>query len=49
MQCDKCKYIEMKMDKIENEKMYFKCRRCNNEKIVDIKEIENTENKNERK
>ena len=40
MLCNKCKIIEMKMDKVEDGEMHFKCKRCGNEIKKTIKEVE---------
>ena len=41
MKCKKCDdYIEMKMYKVEEDKMIFKCKQCGNTETVDIAEIE---------
>lgn len=40
MLCSKCKIVEMKMDKVEDNKMYFKCKRCGNEAEKTIEEMQ---------
>lgn len=43
MVCDKCRLVEMRMYKVDNDNMIFKCKRCGNEKVVSINEmIKNT-------
>jgi len=39
MLCSKCKIIEMKMNRVEDNKMYFKCKRCGNEEEKIIEEV----------
>lgn len=42
MVCDKCKHVEMKMEKVENGMMTFRCKQCGNEKVVSVQEVEET-------
>ncbi len=42
MVCDKCKHVEMKMEKVENGMMTFKCKQCGNGKVVSVQVIEET-------
>lgn len=39
MLCDKCKMTDMKVEKVEDNKMYFKCRCCGNEKEKTVEEV----------
>ena len=43
MNCPKCELIEMRVNKVENDKMYYQCKNCGEERVVDIKEIEQEE------
>lgn len=40
MKCNKCKHIEMKVEKVEEDKMFFKCKQCGNEEAIDIRTLE---------
>lgn len=40
--CNKCKHVEMKMEKVENSMMTFRCKQCGNEEVVSTQEIEKT-------
>lgn len=40
MICNKCGMIEMKVDKVENNKMFFKCKQCGNEIEKTIEEVQ---------
>lgn len=46
MKCKKCEYVEMKMHKVENNNMIFKCKQCGNEETISMSEIENTHKNN---
>lgn len=39
MLCDKCKIVEMKMNKVEADKMYFRCKCCGNEVEKTVEEV----------
>lgn len=39
MLCSKCKIVEMKMHKVEDDKMYFRCKRCGNEVEKTVEEV----------
>lgn len=38
--CNKCGMVEMKMEKVNNDMMFFKCRQCGNEIEKTIYEVE---------
>lgn len=40
MKCNKCKHIEMKVEKVEEDKMFFKCKQCGNEEVINITDLE---------
>lgn len=47
MKCKKCKLVEMKIKRVENEKVVHHCPKCNEEEITDIpkqEEIEKQDN-----
>lgn len=43
MNCPKCQLIEMRVDKVEDEKIYYKCKSCGKQEIVNISELEKKE------
>lgn len=47
MLCNKCKIIEMKVDKVVDEVMHFRCKQCGNEVEKTIEEVEK-ENKEDK-
>ena len=38
MKCEKCRLVEMVVEKVENNLITHKCRNCGNEYIEEIKE-----------
>lgn len=40
MNCPECELLEMRVEKVENNEMYYKCKRCGKEIIVPIPEDE---------
>lgn len=43
MNCPKCQLIEMRVNKVEEEKIYYECKSCGEQQVVDIKELEQEE------
>lgn len=40
MICNKCKMTEMKVEKVKDNRMFFKCRQCGNEIEKTIDEVQ---------
>jgi predicted RNA-binding Zn-ribbon protein involved in translation (DUF1610 family) len=40
MICPKCKFVEMRVDRVDDTNVYYKCKKCGEEKTETIKEIE---------
>jgi predicted RNA-binding Zn-ribbon protein involved in translation (DUF1610 family) len=43
MNCPKCQLIEMRVDKVEEEKIYYECKSCGEQKVIDAIELEEKE------
>lgn len=43
MNCPKCKIIEMRVEKVEDDIIHYKCKNCGEEEKIDIKELEKNE------
>ncbi len=43
MNCPKCQLIEMRVNKVEQEKIYYECKSCGEQKIIDAAELEEKE------
>lgn len=39
MNCPKCKMVEMRVEKVVDNQIYYKCKKCGEEEIVNINEI----------
>lgn len=40
MNCPKCQIIEMRVEKVEDNIIHYKCKNCGKEEIIDAKELE---------
>ena len=40
MNCPKCLLLEMRVDRVEDNKMYYKCKNCGTEEVVELPEDE---------
>lgn len=47
MNCPKCQILEMRVDKVKNNQIYYICKKCGKQIIVDIEELKKNENKDE--
>ena len=47
MKCNKCKLVEMKVEKIEENKMKMKCKKCGTIETIEIPKEEKTVNENQ--
>ena len=43
MNCSKCQLIEMRVNKVEEEKIYYECKNCGEQKVIDVTELEEKE------
>lgn len=43
MNCPKCQLIEMRVNKVEEEKIYYECKSCGEQKVIDATELEEKE------
>ncbi len=43
MECPNCKLVEMRVDKVQEDKIHYVCKKCGKEVIKDIKELEEGE------
>lgn len=43
MNCPKCQLIEMRVNKVEDEKIYYECKSCGEQKVIDTAELEEKE------
>ena len=41
MLCPQCKMVEMRVEKVENNVIYLKCKKCGTETSVSVEELEN--------
>ena len=41
MECPECKLVEMRVDKVEDDLIYFVCKKCGKEITKTIEEVEN--------
>lgn len=40
MMCPKCTMVEMRVDKVQDNQMYFVCKKCGETKVVNIEDLE---------
>ena len=43
MNCPKCQLIEMRVKKVKEGKIYYECKNCGKQEIVDVEELEKKE------
>ena len=43
MNCPKCQLIEMRVNKVEEEKIYYECKSCGEQQVIDAAELEEKE------
>lgn len=41
MNCPKCQLLEMRVNKVEDEKIYYECKNCGKTEVIEISELEN--------
>ena len=41
--CPECEMVEMRVDKVKEGKIYFVCRKCGLEKVIEEKELKTDE------
>lgn len=44
MNCPKCQIIEMRVDRVEDNVIHYRCKKCGNEETITQEELENKEN-----
>lgn len=40
MNCPKCQLLEMRVDRVTNNEIHYKCKKCGKEEVKTIEEIE---------
>lgn len=43
MNCPKCQLLEMRVDKVKDEQIYYVCKNCGREEIVSIQQLNEDE------
>lgn len=43
MNCPKCQLLEMRVDKVKDEQVYYVCKNCGREEIVSIQQLNEDE------
>lgn len=43
MNCPRCQLIEMRVNKVEEEKIYYECKSCGEQKTIDITDLKEKE------
>lgn len=44
MNCPKCKLLEMRVERVENDTIYYKCKKCGKEEILKINDLKEKKN-----
>lgn len=39
MNCPKCEILEMRVEKVESENIHYKCKKCGEEKVINVNQL----------